>query len=136
MAGDERRVQARRAEEYDIAHGAGLAMSAEDHAIELVRGIQLSEDIQAKTVIANTWIIALVGFDHMASLRDAHENWVTQATMWSTSLSTMQEEPEYTSEVLRLAFERMREEMREHNRCDSEFLRSRAAVSQADAPVD
>ena len=88
-ARDERRVQARRAESYDIAHGAGLAMSAEYHVIELVRIIQLSEDIQANTVIADTWIIALINFHHMASLRDAIENWVTPATMWSTILSPM-----------------------------------------------
>ena len=136
MAGDERRVHARRAEEYDIAHGAGLAMSAEGHAIQSVRICQSSEDINAKTVIANTWSLALICLDDMASQRDAIENWVTQATTWSTSLSTLQEEPEDTSEVLSLAFERMREEVREHKRLDSEFLRFRAAMSPADVPVD
>ena len=110
VAGDERRVHAMSAEEYAIAHGAGLAMSAEEYAIELVRIFRLSEDINAKTVIANTWIFALIGLDDMASLRDAIEIWVTQATTWSTSLSTLQEEPEDTSEVLSLArTERMRE---------------------------
>ena len=51
---DESRVHATSADEYAIAHGAGLAMSAEEHAIELVRIIRFSEDINAKTVIANT----------------------------------------------------------------------------------
>ena len=131
---DESRVHAMSADECAIAHGAGLAMSAEECAIEWVR---ISENIYDKTVIANTWILALIGLDGMEGLREAIVNWVTQATMWSTSLSTLQEEPEDTSEVLSLARTmRMQEEMRQYELLGLEFSRFRAAMSKVDVPID
>ena len=73
----------------------------------------------------------------MEGLRDAIVNWVTQATIWSTSLSTLQEEPEDTSEVFSFARTmRMREEMRQYEWLDSEFSRFRAAMSKVDVPID
>ena len=59
------------ADEYAIAHGAGLAMSADEYAIQWVR---ISENINNKTVIANTWILALIGLDGMEGLREAIEH--------------------------------------------------------------
>ena len=77
--------------------------------------IDFSTTMSDKVTVCNAWILTLNTLDYMDELRNAVEDWVTLATMFTTSLET-RADPEDTSFGQRVANIRAQQ-----NRFETEF---------------